>query len=121
MEKLVRLNKTENSKKYKKFIWDNFYKRWKIIYSWYYWKWKTENLQFYTQFRNIVLNVSSSIKGNIKPRRHEYVGGESLSRFFLCLWGHLYLHLQKERFQGINYNQVTGEITVGRYRALFKI
>ena len=117
--KLIRLNKTDNIKGVKSLYETASIKDGKLSIPGIIENGKTENLQFYTQFRNIVLNVSSSIKGNINQEDMNMLGVNLLSRFFMSMRTFIPA-LAKERFQGISYNQVTKEITVGRYRALFQ-
>ncbi len=77
------------------------------------------NQEIYTQFRQIVLNVATSIKGNISEEDKNMAGVNLLTRFFMSLRTFLPA-MAKERFQGINFNQTTKEVTIGRYSALFQ-
>ena len=77
------------------------------------------NQELYTQFRQIVLNVATSIKGNISEEDKNMAGMNLVWRFFMSLRTFLPA-MAKERFQGINFNQTTKEVTIGRYSALFQ-
>ena len=74
------------------------------------------NQELYTQFRQIVLNVATSIKGNISEEDKNMAGMNLVWRFFMSLRTFLPA-LAKERFQGVAFNQVTKEVSVGRYSA----
>lgn len=79
----------------------------------------TTNKEIYTQFRQIVLNVATSIKGNISQEDANILQTNMWWRLFMSLRTFIPA-LTKERFEGISYNQTTKEITVGRYSALFQ-
>lgn len=117
--KLVRINKNEDTKKIKSLYEQASIKDGKLSIKGIVIDSKTENLQLYTQFRNVVLNIAASIKGNMSEEDKNMLGVNLLSRFFMSMRTFIPA-LAKERFQGINYNQVTQEITIGRYNAFFQ-
>ena len=95
--KLIRLNKADNIKGIKSLYETASIKDGKLSIPNIIENGKTENLQLYTQFRNIVLNVSSSIKGNVNQEDMNMLGVNLLSRFFMSMRTFIPA-LAKERF-----------------------
>jgi hypothetical protein len=77
------------------------------------------NTKLYNQFRNIAMNVAISVKGTMSNEDINMVGVGVMSKLFMSLKTFIPA-LAKERFQGINYNKVTGEVTVGRYQSIMQ-
>lgn len=118
--KLIRLNKESNKGLQVKSLLDSAtVKDGKLVIPGIKGKDGKVNLELYNEFRNVTMNVATSIKGTMSPEDINMVGITVMGKLFMSLKTFIPA-MAKERFQGISYNKVTKEVTVGRYMSVLQ-
>ena len=78
---------------------------------------KNVNIDVYTVFRNMVMNVNKGIKGSMNEEDMNGVNMNLLGNMMMSFKNWM-PGLAEERFAGIKYNVGTKAITIGRWRAV---